>query len=105
VEDIEGVLARTLEQFGFRKYSEYKELIHEAIVRLAEDPEGPPARRRTEIHADARTLHIAQRARRARHLLLYRIGKYGVVEIARLLHDSMEPRRHLPSEFGERDKG
>jgi toxin ParE1/3/4 len=98
-EDIEGVLSRTLEQFGEGKYSQYQELIHDAFAALKEDPMGPPAKRRPEIHRDAMTFHIGQRGRRARHFLLYRVMDGGFVEIARFLHDAMEPRRHLPRGF------
>ena len=44
-------------------------------------------------------LHLARPGRRARHFPLYRIAADGHIEIGRLLHDSMQLRRHLPKGF------
>jgi toxin ParE1/3/4 len=97
--DIEDALAYTREQFGDRKFEQYEHLIREALADIAENPEGPRARRRPDIHADARTFHLGHRASRARHFLLYRIAADGHVDIGRLLHDSMDLKRHLPEGF------
>ena len=35
----------------------------------------------------------------ARHLLVYRVTESGIVEIGRVLHDSMELKTHLPEEY------
>jgi plasmid stabilization system protein ParE len=86
--DIEGALAYTLDQFGARKQSIYRALIRDALTDIAADPDRAPAKRRPELHPDARTFHIARRGRPARHFFLYR-----------LLHDSMDLQRHLPHGF------
>lgn len=92
--DIEDALAWTLKEFGESKYDEYRELIREALVDIAMNPDA--ARRRPELHASARTFHIARRGRRARHFLLLRVAPDGIVEIGRLLHDGMDLQLHLP---------
>ncbi len=61
-------------------------------------PEASPSRAREEIHPEVRTLHIARRGRKARHLILYRVTT-NTIDVGRLLHDSMELRRHLPEGF------
>lgn len=98
--DIEDVLAWTREQFGDRKLAEYEELIRAALADVAANPDDPHARRRPEIHPDARTFHLARRGKRARHFLLYRVAADGHVDVGRLLHDAMELKRHLPEGFG-----
>ena len=103
VRDIEEVLAYTLAQFGQQKTEQYKELIRQALAEIATDPNHPPAKYRPEIHADARTFHLARRGRRARHLFLYRVIGNEFVDIARLLHDSMEIERHLPEGLDLKD--
>jgi toxin ParE1/3/4 len=103
VRDIEEALAYTREQFGERKFEQYRDLIQEALARIAADPDNPQARRRPEIHPDARTLHLARRGKRARHYLLYRVAADGHVDVGRLLHDSMELKRHLPEGFEASD--
>jgi toxin ParE1/3/4 len=35
------------------------------------------------------------RARYSVHVIFYRVVQPGIVEIVRVLHDRMEPRRHL----------
>jgi plasmid stabilization system protein ParE len=62
---------------------------------LAADPQA--GKRRSDIHPDAWTYHIAQRGKKARHLFVYRIRKD--VEIARFLHDAMDLARHRPDEW------
>ena len=101
-QDIENVLAVTLLQFGEGQLSRYRDLIRQALSNLRADPYAPPAKHRPEIHPDARTFHIARRGKRARHLFVYRVVDPSTIEIARLLHDSMELWRHLP-EFGPPD--
>src|SRR5438093_13629627 len=73
VRDIEEVLAHTQEQFGERQRERYKALIRDALADIGHDPEAPPAKRRPEIHRDARTFHLSRRGRHARHYFLYRI--------------------------------
>ena len=51
------------------------------------------------------TLHVARRGRTGRHLVVYRTGTPAVdppiVEVLRLLHDSMDLSRHI--ETGRRE--
>lgn len=99
VQDIADVLAFTAEQFGQGQRQRYQQIIGQALAEIADDPENMHARRRPEIHAEARTMHLARRGRPARHFLLYRVTSDQFVDIGRLLHDSMELRRHLPPGF------
>jgi toxin ParE1/3/4 len=102
VRDIEQVLGHTLREFGLLQYEEYKDLIRTALADVSANPNRLSARRRAELHPHARTFHIARPGRHARHFLLYRIiGDY--VDVGRLLHDSMDLRRHLPKGYAARD--
>ena len=92
---IADVLSYTLEHFGEAKYLEYRELIDLAIQTLEATPTA--GRHRPEIHPEAWTYHIARPARRARHLLLYRIRVD--VEVARFLYDAMDLARQRPKEW------
>jgi toxin ParE1/3/4 len=96
VKDIEQVLAYTGTRFGAHKHLEYKELIRLALEEIAVDPIGWPAKNRVEVHPDVWTFHIAKSGKKARHLFLYRVVDEDFVDISRLLHDSMDLRRHLP---------
>lgn len=101
--DIKEVLARTLTQFGERKYEQYLELIRMALHEIAANPEHRRAKRRPEIHERARTFHIARHGQRARHFFLFRAAEDGTVEIGRFLYDGMELARHLPKAYGPED--
>jgi toxin ParE1/3/4 len=76
---------------------------------VAADPQRAGSSSRPEIAASARTYHLiysrdritkrSGRVARPRHFLLYRIRNDGLVEIGRVLHDSMDLPRHLPDEY------
>jgi len=101
VEDIDDVLAYTLTHFGEKKYQEYTELIRQALADIELGPDRQPAKSRPELHRDARTFHIGRRGRRARHFFLFRITSEEIIDIGRLIHDSMDLQRHLPEGFGK----
>jgi toxin ParE1/3/4 len=99
ISDIKSVLDHTLEQFGPLKHKEYKTLIRDALANIAIDPMRPPAKRRAELHPDARTYHVGQRGKRARHLFVYRVIGEELVDVSRLLFDAMNLTKHLPEDF------
>ncbi len=106
--DIASILAWTEENFGPQTSKRYGKLIATAIEQVAANPAIAGASQRSEIVDDYRTYHLffsrkaAERAgdriRHPRHFLLYRVTDANVVEIARVLHDSMELPAHLPEE-------
>jgi len=75
-------------------------LMQSAIEAVAANPELAGSASRPEIAKDCRTHHLfhsrkragarGSRVRSPRHFLLYRVTATGVVEIGRLLHDSMD---------------
>jgi toxin ParE1/3/4 len=107
--DIASILAWTNENFGPQILKQYAKLIATAIEEVAADPELPGSSHRPEIADHCRTYHLffsrksAGRTggwiRRPRHFLLYRVTESNVVEIGRVLHDSMELQAHLPEEY------
>jgi toxin ParE1/3/4 len=92
--DIVEVLEHTKGRWGVDQAREYAELIHDALVAIASDPQCGKAR--DDIRPGVRALHIGQRGRPARHILFYRTNATGTVEVVRLLHDAMDFMRHLP---------
>jgi plasmid stabilization system protein ParE len=105
---IVDVLGHTLDAFGEAKYVEYRDLIEHALGTLAATPTA--GKRRSDIHPDAWTFHIARPARRARHLFLYRVR--GSVEVARfsttrwtsLASDRENGSERWPTSDGHRDR-
>ena len=107
--DIANILAWTLEHFGPQSMHRYRKLMQTAIEAVAADPEIAGSASRPEIARNCRTYHLfygrnragarGSRVRSPRHFLLYRVTATGVVEIGRVLHDSMDLEQHLPEEY------
>jgi toxin ParE1/3/4 len=107
--DIVSILAWTEENFGPQTLKRYGKLIATAIEEVADNPELAGSSKRPEIADHCRTYHLyfsrksagraGDRIRNPRHFLLYRVTESNVVEIGRVLHDSMELQTHLPEEY------
>jgi len=107
--DIAGILAWTEENFGPQTLKRYAKLIATAIEQIAENPHRAGSSQRPEIAEHCRTYHLhfsrkaagqaRDRIRRPRHFLLYRVAESNVVEIGRVLHDSMDLQANLPEEY------
>ena len=107
--DIEAILEWTHEHFGERGRIRYEALLTKAILDVADEPERVGSQARPEVAAGVRTYHLRQsrdrvdpavgKVKQPRHFLLYRIGGDGCIEIGRVLHDTMNLRRHLPDDY------
>ena len=65
---------------------------------LAQGPDVIGARLREDIGPDIHTLHVARHGRKGRHFVVFRISPSPdalIIEVLRLLHDSMDLPRHL----------
>jgi toxin ParE1/3/4 len=97
-QDVEDILDWTLEQFGPMQLEAYTEVITGALEALNEGPQLVDVRRRPELGDDVVTLHVARHGRKGRHQLVFRVDETAcLIEILRILHDSMDLARHLDS--------
>jgi toxin ParE1/3/4 len=87
---------------GTRRRCRYSVLLTTAMLKVANNPEGPTARDRTDLGRGIRSFHL-RHARAAEtkvgrpvHILYYRVVRPDVVEIVRVLHERMEPGRYIP---------
>lgn len=104
--DILAILAWTDDHFGDLARRRYEALLVAALRDIAADPQRPGTIARPELGPSVRSYHLRHSRRRAnllgsfvrkpRHLLLYRSESDGIVDIGRVLHDSMELERHMP---------
>lgn len=109
-QDIEDCLRFTHERFGESARLRYEALIAKALIDIATDPLRPTSREREEVGPGIRSYHFSHSRERARlpsgivrkprHFALYRFDN-AIVGVGRILHDTMELSRHLPSDFGE----
>lgn len=107
--DIASILTWTEANFGPQILKRYGKLIATAIEQVAANPELAGSSNRPEIAKHCRTYHLffsrkaagrtENRIRHPRHFLLYRVTEASVVEIGRVLHDSMDLQAHLPKEY------
>jgi toxin ParE1/3/4 len=101
--DFANILRWTAENFGDDQARVYRDTLVQTIGELANGPDVTGAKARDDIMRGARTLHVARHGRRGRHLLLYRVIGDRIIEIARILHDSMDLRRHVPVSTDDED--
>ncbi|QDU80152.1 Plasmid stabilization system protein [Polystyrenella longa] len=108
-QDIESILRWTHETFGEQTRLLYEELLIQAILDLQTDPARAGSQRRPELVNEARSYHLRSsrdnvhqsigRIHKPRHFLIFRVGRDSFLEIARILHDSMDLAKHLPQDY------
>lgn len=111
-DDIEDLLAWSEERFEVAARQRYERLLSRALLDIAEDLARPGVKARPELGTDVVQLSPVLQPRksseragpatgrvlRPRHFNVRRLAEPGLVDILRVLHDSMEVSRHLPEE-------
>jgi len=95
--DLTNLAVWTAENFGTRQAEVYVDALLAAIDELVLDPFIARSKARDELAPGMRSLHMAKRGRRGRHLILYLVNERSIT-IVRILHDSMELARHMPQD-------
>ena len=105
--DLAHILATSAERWGIEAQQRYAAILTAAMRKVAADPEGPTTRGRGELSKRVRSLHIRHalgaalgdvpkmEVRHPVHVLYYRAIRPGLIEIVRVLHERMEPSRHV----------
>ncbi|WP_137890871.1 type II toxin-antitoxin system RelE/ParE family toxin [Ramlibacter sp. 2FC] len=96
-QDYFEILRWTTKTFGEVQAKTYAETISLAIQALRDGPEVLGAKARDEIEPGMRTLHVARQGRKGRHFVVFRAGAGQIIDVLRLLHDSMDLARHVPA--------
>ena len=94
--DYVDILHWTVHAFGEAQARAYAETMSLAIASLAGGPDILGVRVREDIQPNIRTLHVARQGRAGRHFVVFRVTG-SVIDVLRLLHDSMDLPRHLPA--------
>ena len=92
--DLEDIAIWTADHFGTLQARRYMKTLTLALESLAAGPDARGTKVRDDLAPGVRSLHAARNGRRASHLVVFR-GTEDVIEVLRVLHDSMEPRRHI----------
>lgn len=93
--DFDDIVRWTAERFGQAQALRYADAMLDAIASLAEGPAVVGSRVPDGLPAGLRTLSVARRGIKAKHLLIYRVRGRSLIEIVRILHDAMDVARHV----------
>jgi toxin ParE1/3/4 len=101
--DIAHILATSAERWGIEGRRRYSAMLSAAMRKVAADPAGQLTRDRTELLSSIRSFHVRyarsdeveSKVKRPVHILYYRVVQPGLIEIVRVLHERMEPSRHV----------
>ena len=97
--DYRQILQWTVENFGLAQARTYADTLSSALRALSVGPAFIGVRARGEIGTNICTLHVARNGHKGRHFVMFRVGSFqgrDVIDVLRLLHDSMDLVSHLP---------
>jgi toxin ParE1/3/4 len=100
-QDLLDITLWTAQNFGTRQAEQYAETITLAIEALHDGPEILGAKVRDDISTGIRTLHVARQGRKGRHFVAFSVSEGHIINVLRLLHDSMDLAKHLPEDRNE----
>lgn len=107
--DLARILATSAERWGADGRRRYAALIATAMHQVARDPEGRATHGRDDLLRGVRSFHVRHartddlkpRVKKPVHILYYRAVAPGRIEIVRVLHEHMEPSRHVGESYEE----
>jgi toxin ParE1/3/4 len=94
--DLISIVGYTVQSFGASQAEVYRDLILASVRQLEAGPDIPGARPRPELGLQLHSLQVSRGRNRGRHILLYRPAGGQLIEILRILHQSMDLERHVP---------
>jgi toxin ParE1/3/4 len=101
--DIASILKTSEQRLGAQARMRYRALLSAALRRIAADPEGASTKPRADLLPGLRSFHLRHGRSASRdapvaspvHVIFYRALQPDVVEVVRVLHERMEPGRHI----------
>ena len=101
--DLANILSMSVERWGAAGRQRYAAVLAAAMRQVAAEPDGPLTKNRRDLRSGIRSFHVpyarrsgeGAKVRRPVHVLYYRVAEEGVIEIIRVLHERMDPSRHL----------
>ncbi|MBS0468735.1 MAG: type II toxin-antitoxin system RelE/ParE family toxin [Proteobacteria bacterium] len=93
--DKADIVRWTIRTFGPQQAQIYAETIALALQALSDGPDTLGARQCDDIAPGVFTLHVARNGRKGRHFVVFRVNGDQIIDVLRLLHDSMDLERRL----------
>lgn len=108
--DMSSILRASKNEHGNDARTRYAALLWAAMRRVAENPGGRSTADRGDLRPGIRSFHIRHSRDESReapvanpvHVIFYRVIQPGLLEIVRVLHERMEPGRHVGSSHENR---
>jgi len=100
-QDFRDILRWTTEKFGVNQARTYAETLSLALEDLCAGPGILGAKARNEIGLAIYSLHVTRKRRKGRHFVMFQVGNVdgeNVIDVLRILHDSMDIARHLSAD-------
>jgi toxin ParE1/3/4 len=95
--DIRDILEWSRRKFGRAAASRYRALLIQALRDIEADPMVPGVR--TYRVSFSRSRVAGEKVKAPQHFILYRSIEPGVIEIGRIIRDSVDLDRHLPEGY------
>ena len=96
--DFSAIVAWTATHFGNVQAQKYAEVLTLSITALHDGPNVIGAKTRDDISHGLKSLHVARRGSKGSHFVIFRAATDNTIDVLRVLHESMDLARHLPSE-------
>jgi len=91
-EDLRSIFRYTIRKWGFDQADTYLELLSVARERIVANPFLPGSKSRDDLAPGCRSFPCGK------HVIFYRL-RDNTVEIARILHESMDFERHIAESY------
>lgn len=92
-QDFREIVRWTAIHFGKGQARTYARTLSSALIALAQGPGIIGAKQREDIGPGIHTLHVARKGRKGRHFVVFRVvtsNSANIIDVLRLLHDSMD---------------
>jgi len=98
--ELAAILETSLDRWGEEARARYAALLAAAMQKIAANPDGPTTKDRSDLAAGLRGFHIRHARGRLDvespvHVIFYRSGASGWIDVVRVLHERMDTTRHL----------
>jgi len=97
-QDLLEISKWTAKNFGIQQAEHYAETMTLAIEALHDGSEILGAKVRGDIAKGIHTLHVARQGRKGRHFVVLSISEGHIINVLRLLYDSMDLAKYLPED-------
>ncbi len=99
--DFCSVIDWTMNRFGKEQAEIYAGVVTAAIEALSDGPGIIGVKHRQDVKDGVYTLSVSRSGHKGRHLIAFNLGgedEPQAIYVLRILHDSMDIERHLPSD-------